>query len=62
MIDAKLAGKGVETKKEEPADSNVIDLMAALKKGLGTPVAKSADADTTPKKAKKPAGRSLRKA
>ena len=40
MIDAKLAGKGVEPAKEEPKESNVIDLMAALKKSLGQPAAK----------------------
>jgi DNA end-binding protein Ku len=51
MIDAKLAGKGVEPKREEVPESNVIDLMAALKKSLGQPVKAEA---TDTKKAKKP--------
>jgi DNA end-binding protein Ku len=51
MIHAKLAGKGVEPKKEEVPESNVIDLMAALKKSLGQPVKAEAE---PPKKAKKP--------
>ena len=38
MLDAKLKGEGVDTEEEVPAErSNVIDLMAALKKSLGRP-------------------------
>jgi DNA end-binding protein Ku len=36
MIDAKLKGEGVElSEPEEPDRTNVVDLMAALKKSLG---------------------------
>ncbi len=36
MIDAKLKGEGIDVNAPpEPADTNVIDLMAALKKSLG---------------------------
>ena len=35
MIDAKLKGEGIDLEAETPAKSNVIDLMAALKKSLG---------------------------
>ena len=37
MIDAKLKGEGIDLEAEEPVgqDTNVIDLMAALKKSLG---------------------------
>jgi DNA end-binding protein Ku len=37
MIDAKLKGGGIDVKEEEPEekDTNVIDLMAALRKSLG---------------------------
>lgn len=39
MLDAKLKGEGVDTEEEVPAErSNVIDLMAALKKSLGQTV------------------------
>ena len=60
MLDAKLKGEGVDTEEEIPAErSNVIDLMAALKKSLGqtvdepkeTVAARSAPA---PKKKKSP--------
>ena len=35
MIDAKLKGEGIDiTAPAEPADTNVVDLMAALKKSL----------------------------
>ncbi len=45
MIEAKLKGEGVEPEKEEEDDrSNVIDLMAALKKSLGEAPAESASA------------------
>ena len=38
MIDAKLKGEGIDLEAEEPvaSPSNVIDLMAALKKSLKT--------------------------
>ena len=54
MIDAKLKGEGIELEAEAPvaSTSNVIDLMAALKKSLGqTP----AEQPATPKR-KKAAG------
>ena len=36
MIDAKLKGEGIDVSEpEEPARTNVVDLMAALKKSLG---------------------------
>ena len=36
MIDAKLKGEGLDVSEpEEPARTNVVDLMAALKKSLG---------------------------
>ena len=37
MIDAKLKGEGIEVEADAPveATSNVVDLMAALKKSLG---------------------------
>jgi DNA end-binding protein Ku len=38
MIEAKLKGEGIDlSEPEEPARTNVIDLMAALKKSLGQP-------------------------
>ena len=50
MIEAKLKGEGIDVSEpEEPDRSNVIDLMAALKKSLG----KSAETKAAP--AKKPA-------
>lgn len=51
MIDAKLKGEGIDLSAEPPAerDTNVIDLMAALKKSLGQP------AEGKPAAAKKPA-------
>jgi DNA end-binding protein Ku len=43
MIDAKLKGEGVEASEpEEPDRTNVVDLMAALKKSLGQPEEKKA--------------------
>ena len=44
MIDAKLRGEGVDLKAEEPvaSASNVVDLMAALKKSLGQEVPEKA--------------------
>ncbi|HXR92850.1 MAG TPA: Ku protein, partial [Steroidobacteraceae bacterium] len=65
MLDAKLKGEGVDTEEEIPAErSNVIDLMAALKKSLGQTVdepevaAKSAPA---PKKNKSPSPDEVRR-
>ncbi len=50
MIEAKLKGEGIDVSEpEEPDRSNVIDLMAALKKSLGEP------AETKPPPAKKSA-------
>jgi DNA end-binding protein Ku len=53
VIDAKLKGEGIETEDvEEPDRSNVVDLMAALRKSLG----QSAQEEPAPKAAKaKPA-------
>jgi DNA end-binding protein Ku len=44
MIDAKLKGEGVDLEAEEPvaSASNVVDLMAALKKSLGQEVPEKA--------------------
>ena len=57
LIDAKLKGEGVDiSEPEEPDRSNVIDLMAALKKSLGQ------TADTKPAAAKKPAKEARSKA
>jgi DNA end-binding protein Ku len=46
MLDAKLKGAGVDMEEEaaEPAVSNVVDLMAALKRSLGEPEAPAAKA------------------
>jgi DNA end-binding protein Ku len=50
MIEAKLKGEGIDVSEpDEPDRSNVIDLMAALKKSLGD------TADEKPPAAKKPA-------
>jgi DNA end-binding protein Ku len=50
MIDAKLKGEGIDiSEPEEPDRSNVIDLMAALKKSLGEA------SEAKPPAAKKPA-------
>jgi DNA end-binding protein Ku len=56
MIDAKLKGEGIEDAGEaaEPDRTNVVDLMAALKKSLGDTAAKPA--------AKKPAKPATKKA
>ena len=57
MIDAKLKGEGIDVSEpEEPARTNVVDLMAALKKSLGqaaeekkpAPAKKRAAAKVTP--------------
>ena len=51
MIDAKLKGEGIDLSEPvEPDRSNVIDLMAALKKSLGQPAG-----EPQPDAAKKPA-------
>jgi DNA end-binding protein Ku len=54
MIDAKLKGEGIEPGVAvEPDRSNVVDLMAALKKSLGQPVeAKPAEAPKAAKETK----------
>ena len=56
MIDAKLKGEGIEEEDEaeEPDRSNVVDLMAALKKSLGQ-TADPPKPKSAPKPAKKPA-------
>jgi DNA end-binding protein Ku len=60
MIDAKLKGEGIDVKAEEPEakDTNVIDLMAALKKSLGQAVPETGPQRTTsaPVKRKKASG------
>ena len=57
MIDAKLKGEGIDASEpEEPERTNVVDLMAALKKSLGqaaeekkpAPAKKKAAAKVTP--------------
>ena len=57
MLDAKLKGEGVDTEEESPAErSNVIDLIAALKKSLGQAVdepKEAATAKSAPSKKKK---------
>lgn len=56
MIDAKLKGEGVDlSEPAEPASSNVIDLMAALKKSLSQSADDKAPAAKRP--AKEPKGR-----
>jgi DNA end-binding protein Ku len=52
MIDAKLKGEGIEDEEEtaEPDRTNVVDLMAALKKSLGQPAEKPAPKKPAPKK------------
>ena len=56
MIQAKLKGEGITEEAAEPAQSNVIDLMAALKRSLGS----STEAPAAPAQASKrpaPAGK-----
>lgn len=48
VIEAKIRGEGVTPKPEPEVDSNVVDLMAALKRSLGELLEKQA-----PAKAKK---------
>jgi DNA end-binding protein Ku len=63
MLDAKLKGAGVDLEEEaaEPAVSNVVDLMAALKRSLGEPEAPAAKTRPAPaaekSKASKPVGK-----
>jgi DNA end-binding protein Ku len=57
MIDAKLKGEGIDlSEPAEPDRTNVVDLMAALKKSLGEPTAKpeAPAAKETTKPASKP--------
>ena len=50
MIDAKLKGEGIDLADAEPAErSNVVDLMAALKKSLGQTSAPASNASTNAK-------------
>jgi DNA end-binding protein Ku len=54
MIDAKLKGEGIDVSEPaEPDRTNVVDLMAALKKSLGEPAAEPGATETT-KPASKP--------
>ncbi len=68
MIEAKLKGEGIDVSEpEEPDRSNVIDLMAALKKSLGEPAetkpapAKKSAKETKEKAAARPAAKASRK-
>lgn len=66
MIDAKLKGEGIDlSEPAEPDRSNVIDLMAALKKSLGQTVEAKPASAKTPRQARKgaaqPAARAPRK-
>lgn len=58
MIDAKLKGEGIDLEAEEPVaqDTNVIDLMAALKKSLGQAPAKQPEVAASTSKRKKASG------
>ena len=62
MIDAKLAGANIEDE-VAPAiqTSNVIDLMAALRKSLGGPVAETAKPAKPARKAKAPTAEETRR-
>lgn len=69
MLDAKLKGAGVDTEEEtaEPPASNVVDLMAALKRSLGEQSEQPAGKASAPassaksKAAKPPTGKAPRK-
>jgi DNA end-binding protein Ku len=55
MIDAKLKGEGIDlSEPAEPDRTNVVDLMAALKKSLGEPAAGEPVAKEVTKPASKP--------
>ena len=55
MIDAKLKGEGIDlSEPAEPDRTNVVDLMAALKKSLGEPAAGEPVAKEATKPASKP--------
>jgi DNA end-binding protein Ku len=55
MIDAKLKGEGIDLSEPvEPDRSNVVDLMAALKKSLGQEAAQPKKAAGTPTAPAKP--------
>lgn len=62
MLDAKIAGSGVQPAAAPAlADSNVIDLMAALRKSLGQPLAPvQAEAEKPAKRSRKPADAATR--
>jgi non-homologous end joining protein Ku len=61
MIDAKLKGEGIDlSEPTEPDRTNVVDLMAALKKSLGQPPAKLDE--PVVKEAAKPASKPKRAA
>ena len=56
MIDAKLSGEGIDiTAPAEPADTNVLDLMAALKKSLSQESPKRPLRSPAPAKSKRAA-------
>ena len=56
MIDAKLKGEGIDlTTPAEPADTNVVDLMAALKKSLSQESPKQPLRSPAPTKSKRAA-------
>ncbi len=58
MIDAKLKGEGIDPEAEAPVakDTNVIDLMAALKQSLGQSAARPAGTSSPGVKRKKASG------
>jgi DNA end-binding protein Ku len=63
MIDAKLKGEGIDlSEPAEPDRSNVVDLMAALKKSLGSEASpkKAAPASTAPAKPKRAAAQAAK--
>jgi DNA end-binding protein Ku len=65
LIDAKLKGEGIDMEAAAPEvrASNVVDLMAALKKSLGEETAEKRLSPTAKKKATaKPAGQAANKA
>jgi DNA end-binding protein Ku len=53
MLAAKVSGEKLTATEPAPAESNVIDLMAALRKSLGEAPAEAAPAKATPKRAAK---------